>query len=684
MAFNRAGAKAEGYTDQEIDEFLSQQGQNLQQYQPSSSQPVQSSQPYVAPSQTQPSVTPQLSKEALANLLAPKAPQPKKEGFLTGLAKGVFNQAVGLPKDIAEAGYQAYLTALPGGATQGKEQQARVKKPFLFKGNEQRLSDRGKILESVTKSTAGTAAFVPGVGYVGAGALTGFSQTKQGASLDETALNTVIGGLFGKATKTVMGKLAPGLTKAGEGLKSKIVNPKVPAGLSGAAKEKAIVQTVNKYVPGKTSVAKYENLQGGYDKLGQDISAKLAQNNPSIILKSIKSKIVSKLKTEGPINYRGGKNPDFKAATDSIVNQLDDIAQDGKVSTDGLLSFKLKLGGQLSNAFKKLSKGSELTPDEEIGLTIWKSLDDLMPAGIKELTRAQSMLFQAAEGLQKAATSKYGVGIGMFKAPVPRVLPQGLQSIVGEGLEKTGQAATNVVGKSPELAAIAGTQVLGNQNLPAIGQRFGEQPQQPSQELPAIPQTQTGALPDVSQAQWPEGFVSPEQYSQAQFDTSLTEDDRAQLKESYEAGQRIYNEQTKAVTKKDSDEFLTKAISNIDELLNLPTAGLGPLTGGKTSLSIKFLGGVGTSKEEITLNERYSLLKLNILRAYQGARISDADFKLADQYTPNIRDTEQTARAKLTVLKQILAESKPSGLPDIEQPVVNTPEDLYSKYGITP
>ncbi|HLG28599.1 MAG TPA: hypothetical protein VI387_00190, partial [Candidatus Brocadiales bacterium] len=362
----------------------------------------------------------------------------------------------------------------------------------------------------------------------------------------------------------------------------------------------------------------------------------------------------------------------------------DNIAKGGKVDTQSLLSFKLKLGGQLANAFKKVSKGSELTPDEEIGLTIWKSLDDLMPAGIKELTRAQSMLFQAAEGLQKAATSKYGFGAGMLKVPVPRVLPQGLQSIVGEGLEKTGQATANVAGKSPELAAIVGTQALGNQNLPAIGQRFGEQSQQPNQELPAIPQTQTGALPDVPQTQWPEGFVSPEQYSQAQFDTSLTDEDRSQLKESYEAGQRIYNEQTKAVTKKDSDEFLTKAISNIDELLNLPSAGLGPLAGGKTSLSIKFLGGTGTSKEEIELNERYSLLKLNILRAYQGARISDADFKLADQYTPNIRDTEQTARAKLTVLKQILAESKPSGLPDIEQPVVNTPEDLYSKYGITP
>ena len=81
---------------------------------------------------------------------------------------------------------------------------------------------------------------------------------------------------------------------------------------------------------------------------------------------------------------------------------------------------------------------------------------------------------------------------------------------------------------------------------------------------------------------------------------------------------------------------------------------------GRTAqFSLQILGGRGVSKNIVELNQRYELLKLNILRAYQGARISDADYKLAIKYTPAISDTDEVAKEKIRVLREILSGAVP-------------------------
>ncbi len=109
-----------------------------------------------------------------------------------------------------------------------------------------------------------------------------------------------------------------------------------------------------------------------------------------------------------------------------------------------------------------------------------------------------------------------------------------------------------------------------------------------------------------------------------------------------------------------SDEFIGKATQNIDVLLKSKKLGYGPVEGRIYEGQLGLLGGAGAPSEAVELNQRYNLLKLNILRAYQGARISDKDFELARLYIPNISDTQSTAKIKLQALQDILLNSTPS------------------------
>jgi hypothetical protein len=64
-------------------------------------------------------------------------------------------------------------------------------------------------------------------------------------------------------------------------------------------------------------------------------------------------------------------------------------------------------------------------------------------------------------------------------------------------------------------------------------------------------------------------------------------------------------------------------------------------------LSIKHLGGLGARQSLIKQNQTFALLKQNVVRALQGARMSDQDIKLAGEYIPSVGDTPETIHTKL-------------------------------------
>lgn len=65
-------------------------------------------------------------------------------------------------------------------------------------------------------------------------------------------------------------------------------------------------------------------------------------------------------------------------------------------------------------------------------------------------------------------------------------------------------------------------------------------------------------------------------------------------------------------------------------------------------------GGAGVSQDIVSANQNFELLKQNVVRALQGARMSDQDIKTASGYIPTIVDTPDSARTKLNNLQDFL------------------------------
>lgn len=96
----------------------------------------------------------------------------------------------------------------------------------------------------------------------------------------------------------------------------------------------------------------------------------------------------------------------------------------------------------------------------------------------------------------------------------------------------------------------------------------------------------------------------------------------------------------------------------VNEALRSTTKGYGPVGGGISSKLLQSFGGAGVPTDVIQANTRYQLLRQSVVRALQGARMSDVDIKLALQYVPQITDTENTAKQKLTILKNFLTQTR--------------------------
>lgn len=80
---------------------------------------------------------------------------------------------------------------------------------------------------------------------------------------------------------------------------------------------------------------------------------------------------------------------------------------------------------------------------------------------------------------------------------------------------------------------------------------------------------------------------------------------------------------------------------------------------------LSLLGGLGVDQKLVGLNQKFQLMKQNVVRALQGARMSDQDIKMAQQYIPSITDTPDTVRTKLSGLQTFintLSNTSSSGL----------------------
>lgn len=71
-------------------------------------------------------------------------------------------------------------------------------------------------------------------------------------------------------------------------------------------------------------------------------------------------------------------------------------------------------------------------------------------------------------------------------------------------------------------------------------------------------------------------------------------------------------------------------------------------------LQIDLLGGLGVDQRIVSANQQFELMKQSVVRALQGARMSNKDIEIAKNYIPSITDTSATINTKLANLNKFI------------------------------
>lgn len=311
--------------------------------------------------------------------------------------------------------------------------------------------DRKQLLNDVTKDSAmiGSLA-VPGGGtwgqVIGRGALSGgaygYGASEQGKEVGDT-LKGAAGGAVGGALFKGLGSVFKGLSKAGNAVDESLANPIVRANPYGAVEEKAIIKGLkNLGLTGRPKEV-YGKLPGAMDDLSGQIGGILDKSKKKVKTADILTAIETQLGDN--INFIGdeAQNKAREKFTNQLFNQANKSGKNGLTLTGrDLFNFKQNLGKQLKPAFNKLEKGNPLTSSEEVAMSIWQSMDDLVTKSfpeVKDLTLLQSTLFKAAPGLKKKAGEKVSAQLLGTSVPVGGLIRGGQA-----GISKVGQKAGNV------------------------------------------------------------------------------------------------------------------------------------------------------------------------------------------------------------------------------------------------
>lgn len=505
----------------------------------------------------------------------------------------------------------------------------------------------------------------------------------------------IIGKALGKGVGKITGEGTEQVSKLGTKITAAAGRPKVDVSPFMAREEGRLTNLGTQLGLKGSARSKLEKLPSVFDDLDAQVKGLLGTKQVPVKLASLNKNFKTAL---GETNYLVGDKT-YQKSLSEMQKRVGTIASGKTAFADDIYKLKSKLRNELGPAFKKEGVGTSLQPKEEVKLALFRSLkttlDDIDPA-IRQLNQVEADLFPISKGLAKAATEKTGLPI-LGSIPGMTGPRQALQDLTGRAIGTAPQAAR----QGMTAGAIGGAALGGLPNEPnqppaipeetTMGQQganFVSEVSDNGSQLLRNPDTGEILTGDGKYRWNPqvddwEAIQGAEQGLEAGTDAAsqlraLIEQralsgDLKNLGSQISALNTLYpQEETK---QSEQDVFIDKAVDNIDNILGKEQAGYGPLAGRGASLSLGVAGGAGVSSNVVDLNERYSLLKLNILRAYQGARISDADFKLAQLYTPSISDTENTARVKLQTLREILTGRQQNPLP-IEQAPTSGLENL--------
>lgn len=542
---------------------------------------------------------------------------------------------------------------------------------------------------------AGTGGAVGGASSVLGGLVRGSAGAAP--SIAEDAAQN-IGNKAETAAKTA-GGAATSTTKPGNflqnlstSLKKSVVNPKVAPSPFGSAKENNIVKYLsdnNLIKAGDSAKTIYGSLQGHYSDLQNQINDSLGKENAVGSVEDVKQAIADKV---GTTNKIGLTDPARQELVTDVQNELDKRAAQngGQLSTADKYNYKNDVQDAMGKAFDKVDKGGTMTAKEAQLGDVRNALDDMLPDDIKGLSKGQSMLYDAAPGLAKSASTPLSIRTPTLLGTLPgiRIPSQGAANILQSAKTRVAsslEGAGNALQGAGNVAAGASDSTIGrglaaaasHAAIPAVVGATAQMANSPKQ----------ATTPDLQQPQGQQGsaqsslsaFGGPSE-DQAQSGSSsdnpigVSSDQIAQ-----EMVQDLQQTGGKNLSKLNTLYSIAKESEKASQPKSLTSAALGQQQGfqdalnATTGIRSAFANTTGTGEGVLSkvlangtvgsliggsnvqnVNNSISAALPSIAKAL-GSGTSAPELKaIAKQYLPTTSDTQSQANAKLDNLEAIL------------------------------
>lgn len=221
---------------------------------------------------------------------------------------------------------------------------------------------------------------------------------------------------------------------------------KVKPSVYGASKEKAINETLDRWVGKGGAQQQYEKLQPAIARIENQISKVSRTNrNPITTTKDIKRSFMENLATKLRSKYLTNKQ-----AISEINGYLKDLGNVGDdVTLEGIMKMKRLINSDYDEVAKAIAAGRSLTPRQIVQEAAWKSIDDAVKSAspeIKSLLRDQSNIYMSASSLSGARFNPPTLRAAGFS--LPQVVTQKLRDATAGALRipgKISQGTNNVI-----------------------------------------------------------------------------------------------------------------------------------------------------------------------------------------------------------------------------------------------
>lgn len=496
-----------------------------------------------------------------------------------------------------------------------------------------------------------------------AGALQGFGNSQDGNELESTMGGAVGGAVLGTAAKgvgDVVQKVSGVGKNAAQNTTNKIINPKVKPSVNMVNDEQNILNTVNKYTKG-TSAERLAQLPDTMDMLGSKVSDTLRKNKTTVELAPTLTKLdeVARTNTNFDPNM-----PSYDHWKNHFINQISDVSEAGnKVSAENLYAMKKKIADQIPKAFDK-ERGiiqGELTPKEDVGLAMWKEIDNMITAAdptVKELTMEMSYLHRAPKGLDQArnATTSVQIPFAGNKVNINQDTAQKIQQKVADVVQKPSQIINDISTQAAPLVQKAG-QLTGGSLGASQPSQESNSPNNDATYQPKLEQQNNNAHNAAysntnSTSSQPVSKFPIEKYQQALIlDAQMTGGkNAAKLKALYEAmnqgGEKPPSYTAGQLTELSDIQTSINQMQSVQDVLTQFQGKMGPIKG------VSRYNPYDTDAQSFNAQMRSAAQVVG--KAMEGGVLRKEDEEKYRKMLPNIQDTPEVAQKKLNQIIVLL------------------------------